>query len=161
MAKKRKEILEVSNQISRRMLFIGGTQVAFGLILVGRLYQLQILDSDSYLKLSDKNQFDHRLVIAPRGRILDSKNRLLAGNSEVFELVVIPARTKDLKRLLLNIDGIIGLSREKMNSIIEISKNQPDFLEISIKSDLTQRELSHLAIRSAILEGVLFQKNFR
>ncbi len=160
MAKKRKEIQEVSNQISRRMLLVGGLQVVFGLILVGRLYQLQILDSDSYLKLSEKNQFDHRLVIAPRGRILDSKNRLLAGNSEVFELVVIPARTKDLKKLLYNIDAIIGLSGEDINRIIEIAKNQPDFLGISIKSNLTQRELSHLAIRSAVLEGVLFQKNF-
>jgi penicillin-binding protein 2 len=55
---------------------------------------------------------------------------------------------------------IIGLSQEEIKDIIDIAKNQPDFLEISIKSDLTQRELSHLAIRSAILEGVLFQKNF-
>lgn len=160
MAKKRKEIQEVANQISRRMLFVGGLQISFGLILVGRLYQLQILDSDAYLKLSDKNQFDHRLVMAPRGRILDSKNRLLAGNSEVFELIVIPARARNLQKLLSNIDMIIGLSQEEIKDIIDIAKNQPDFLEISIKSDLTQRELSHLAIRSAILEGVLFQKNF-
>ena len=160
MAKKRKEIQEVANQISRRMLFVGGLQISFGLILVGRLYQLQILHSDAYLKLSDKNQFDHRLVMAPRGRILDSKNRLLAGNSEVFELIVIPARAQNLQKLLSNIDMIIGLSQEEIKDIIDIAKNQPDFLEISIKSDLTQRELSHLAIRSAILEGVLFQKNF-
>ena len=160
MAKKRKEIQEVANQISRRMLFVGGLQISFGLILVGRLYQLQILHNDAYLKLSDKNQFDHRLVMAPRGRILDSKNRLLAGNSEVFELIVIPARAQNLQKLLSNIDMIIGLSQEEINEIIDIARNQPDFLEISIKSDLTQRELSHLAIRSAILEGVLFQKNF-
>ena len=160
MAKKRKEIQEVANQISRRMLFVGGLQISFGLILVGRLYQLQILHNDAYLKLSDKNQFDHRLVMAPRGRILDSKNRLLAGNSEVFELIVIPARAQNLQKLLSNIDMIIGLSQEEIKDIIDIAKNQPDFLEISIKSDLTQRELSHLAIRSAILEGVLFQKNF-
>ncbi|MEK9640095.1 MAG: penicillin-binding protein 2, partial [Alphaproteobacteria bacterium] len=160
MAKKRKEIQEVANQISRRMLFVGGLQISFGLILVGRLYQLQILHNDAYLKLSEKNQFDHRLVMAPRGRILDSKNRLLAGNSEVFELIVIPARAQNLQKLLSNIDMIIGLSQEEINEIIDIAKNQPDFLEISIKSDLTQRELSHLAIRSAILEGVLFQKNF-
>ena len=51
MAKKRKEIQEVANQISRRMLFVGGLQISFGLILVGRLYQLQILHSDAYLKL--------------------------------------------------------------------------------------------------------------
>ena len=65
-----------------------------------------------------------------------------------------------MKKLLSNIDMIIGLSQEEIKDIIDIAKNQPDFLEIFIKSDLTQRELSHLAIRSAILEGVLFQKNF-
>jgi len=160
LAKKRKEIQDVANQISRRMLFVGGLQISFGLILVGRLYQLQILHSDAYLKLSDQNQFDHRLVIAPRGRIFDSKNRLLAGNAEVFELVVIPARVKNLEKLLANIDRIIGLSDEAASEIIDTASKQPNFLEISIKSDLTQRELSKLAIRSAILEGVLFQKNF-
>ncbi len=160
MAKKRKEIQEVANQISKRMFLVGSLQIGFGLILIGRLYQLQILHSDSYLKLSDKNQFDHRLVIAPRGRLLDSKNRLLAGNSEVFELVVIPARTRNLELLLIEIDNIVGLSKEEIKDILVIAKNQPDFIEISIKSDLTQRELSHLAIRSAVLEGVLFQKNF-
>ena len=160
MAKKRKEIQEVANQISKRMFLVGSLQIGFGLILIGRLYQLQILHSDSYLKLSDKNQIDHRLVIAPRGRLLDSKNRLLAGNSEVFELVVIPARTKNLELLLIEIDNIVGLSKEEIKDILIIAKNQPDFIEISIKSDLTQRELSHLAIRSAVLEGVLFQKNF-
>ena len=95
MAKKRKEI-EVANQISKRMFLVGSLQIGFGLVLIGRLYQLQIYIA-TYLKLSDKNQFDHRLVIAPRGRLLDSKNRLFAGNSEVFELVVIPARTKNLE----------------------------------------------------------------
>ena len=158
MAKKRKEIQEVANQISKRMFLVGSLQIGFGLILIGRLYQLQILHSDSYLKLSDKNQFDHRLVIAPRGRLLDSKNRLLAGNSEVFELVVIPARTKNLELLLIEIDNIIGLSKEEIKDILETAKNQPDFIEISIKSDLTQRELSHLAIRSAILEGYYFKR---
>ena len=78
----------------------------------------------------------------------------------MFELIVIPARVKNLQKLLLNIDAIIGLSTEEIKDIIDTAKNQPDFLEVSIKSNLTQRELSHLAIRSAILEGVLFQKNF-
>ena len=43
MAKKRKEIQEVANQISKRMFLVGSLQIGFGLILIGRLYQLQIL----------------------------------------------------------------------------------------------------------------------
>ena len=57
-------------------------------------------------------------MIAPRGRLLDTKNRLLAGNSEVFELVVIPARTKNLEMLLIEIDNIVGLSKEEIKDIL-------------------------------------------
>ena len=75
-------------------------------------------------------------------------------------MVVIPARTKNLELLLIEIDNIVGLSKEEIKDILEIAKNQPDFIEISIKSDLTQRELSHLAIRSAVFRGGIISKEF-
>ena len=59
---------------------------------------------------------------------------------------------------MIEIDNIVGLSKEEIKDILVIAKNQPDFIEISIKSDLTQRELSHLAIRSAVLEGYYFKR---
>ena len=79
--------------MTRRMLMIGGGQFVLGALLVGRLYQLQISQTDNYRQLSDRNQFDKRLVQAPRGRLLDVRDRLLAGNSEVFELRMLPSRS--------------------------------------------------------------------
>ena len=90
--KKRKEQKELSTIMTRRMLMLGAGQGVLGALLVGRLYQLQIAQSEGYRRLSDNNQFDRRLVLAPRGRILDRKGRLLAGNSEVFELRMLPSR---------------------------------------------------------------------
>ena len=95
--KKRKEQKELSTVMTRRMVMLGIGQGVLGTLLVGRLYQPQIAQSDNYRRLSDNNQFDQRLVQAPRGRILDHKGRLLAGNSEVFEFRMLPSRIRTQK----------------------------------------------------------------
>ena len=129
--------------------------------LVGRLYQLQIAQSENYQLLSDNNQFDKRRVLAPRGRLFDSHGRLLAGNSEVFELNMLPARVADLDRWLANVQKLIDLSPDDIERIKKDIADQPDFLEVTVKSGLTQRELARVAILSPVLEGALFYKSFR
>ena len=116
--KKRKEQKELSSIMTRRMLMIGGGQFVLGAMLVGRLYQLQISQPDNYRRLSDRNQFDKRLVQAPRGRLLDVRDRLLAGNSEVFELRMLPSRVSDKKQWLNRVGKIIRLRlvRSKISS---------------------------------------------
>ena len=69
--KKRKEQKELSSIMTRRMLMVGAGQILLGASLVGRLYQLQISQTDNYRRLSERNQFDKRLIQAPRGRLLD------------------------------------------------------------------------------------------
>ncbi len=129
--------------------------------LVGRLYQLQIAQAENYQLLSDRNQFDKRRVLAPRGRLFDSQGRLLAGNSEVFELNMLPARVANLDTWLENVQKLIDLSPDDIKRIKDDIADQPDFLEVTVKSGLTQRELARVAILSPVLEGALFHKSFR
>ena len=159
--KKRKEQRELSSVMTRRMLMIGAGQFVLGAGLVGRLYQLQIAQSDDYQELSDRNQFDQRLVLAPRGRLLDSRGRLLAGNSEVFELMLLPSRVKNVDLWLRRVQRFIDLRPNDIRRIKQKISKQPDFLEVTVKSNLTQRELARLAILSPVLEGASFQKSFR
>ena len=159
--KKRKEQKELSSIMTRRMLMVGGGQLVLGALVVGRLYQLQISQTDNYRRLSDRNQFDKRLVQAPRGRLLDVRNRLLAGNSEVFELRMLPSRISDMKRWLNSVGKIVRLRPDEIENILKTISDQPDFLEVTVRSNLTQRELSKLAVLSPILEGVSFRKGFR
>ena len=161
MKKKRKEQKELSGIMSRRALMLGVGQALLGGVLVARLYDLQISQSVSYKRLSDRNQFDRRLVQAPRGRLFDIKGRLLAGNSEIFELLVVPSRVNDLDRLLLRIGQIITLRPIDIKRAKKTILSQPDFLEVTVRSNLSQRELARLAILSPVLEGVSFQKSFR
>ena len=159
--KKRKEQKELSTVMTRRMVMLGIGQGVLGTILVGRLYQLQIAQSDNYRRLSDNNQFDQRLVQAPRGRILDHRGRLLAGNSEVFELRMLPSRIQNPKAWLQRVSRLISLKPEDIETILEKIADQPSFLEVTVKSNLTQRELSRLAVLSPVLEGASFQKSYK
>ena len=159
--KKRKEQKELSSVMTRRMLVVGGGQALLGALLVGRLYQLQIAQTDNYQRLSDRNQFDRRLVQAPRGRLLDARGRLLAGNSEIFELRMLPARIPDLRAWLNRVRKIVRLRPAEIDAILKQIDDQPDFLEVTVRSNLTQRELSRLAVLSPVLEGASFRKSFR
>ena len=159
--KKRKEQKELSSVMTRRMLVVGGGQALLGALLVGRLYQLQIAQTDNYQRLSDRNQFDKRLVQAPRGRLLDARGRLLAGNSEIFELRMLPARISDLRAWLNRVRKIVRLRPAEIDAILKRVEEQPDFLEVTVRSNLTQRELSRLAVLSPVLEGASFRKSFR
>ncbi len=161
MKKKRKEHKELSTIITRRTLMLGAGQAVLGGILVARLYKLQISQNASYQRLSDRNQFNQRLVQAPRGRLFDIKGRLLAGNSEVFELLIVPSRVENLDLLLERIGKIVQLRPLDIKRAKATMRRQPDFLEVTLRSDLTQRELARLAVLSPILEGVSFQKSFR
>ncbi len=161
MRNKRKEEKEKQIQSTRRLLLVGGGQLVLGAVLVGRLYQLQVAQTDRFRKLSDNNQFNARMTEAPRGRIFDSAGRLLAGNADVFEMNVVPAHVSDLPKLLHAVNQIIPLKPQEVARVLETAKSQPNFLNIPIRTGLTQRELSRLSIRSAVLAGVSFDRRYR
>ena len=161
MKKKRKEQKELSSVITRRILLFSSAKMILASSLILRLYQIQVTKNESYSKLSDNNQFDKRLIQAPRGKIIDFKGRLLAGNSDVFEMFLVPSRVKNLDLLLQRISNITYLSPKTINRIRKTIEKQPDFLEVKILSDLSQRELSRLGVLSPFLSGISFHKSFK
>ena len=59
----------------RRMVMLGIGQGVLGTLLVSH-YQLQVPKATIIADFLDNNQFDQRLVQAPRGRILDHKGQI-------------------------------------------------------------------------------------
>ncbi|PKO20657.1 MAG: penicillin-binding protein 2, partial [Chloroflexi bacterium HGW-Chloroflexi-1] len=61
------------------------------LVLSGRLWQLQMIDGETYRVLADRNRFRQVDVAAPRGVIYDRNGQILARNQPSFTVVVVPA----------------------------------------------------------------------
>ena len=161
MRNKRKLKKELLGRMSRRNLILAGGQTLFGVLLAGRLYQLQISQSEGWSKLSDSNQFNTRSVTPARGRIFDEANRLLAGNTETYSLSITPLNAGNLKQALLRLSRLIDLRDEDIIQILETASKQPKFLPVTVKEELTQRDLSRLAVRSPLMDGVSFAKRYR
>ena len=161
MRNKRKLKKELLGRMSRRNLILAGGQTLFGVLLAGRLYQLQIAQSEGWSKLSDSNQFNTRSVTPARGRIFDEANRLLAGNTETYSLSITPLNAGNLKQALLRLSRLIELRDDDIIQILEKAAKQPKFLPVTVKEELTQRDLSRLAVRSPLMDGVSFAKRYR
>lgn len=71
-----------------------GLLVAF-FVLVGRLYQLQILQGETYQAQADNNRFRFVEVAPLRGVIYDRNGEILARNRPSFMITIVPADLPD------------------------------------------------------------------
>lgn len=71
------------------LLFRLGLLVVF-LVVTGRLFQLQIVQGESFQSDANDNRYKLIEVAAPRGVIYDSEGRILVRNQPSFEIAIVP-----------------------------------------------------------------------
>ena len=73
-----------------RLLLLRGVIAVVVVVLIGRLWQLQMVEGASYSIRSDRNRFREVDVAAPRGVIYDRNGKILARNRPSFTIAVVP-----------------------------------------------------------------------
>lgn len=73
---------------------IAAIMVCLGLIILGRLFQLQIIEYNRYGPLSRDNALRQEVVTPARGLIYDRNGKLLVDNEPTYTITVTPARYK-------------------------------------------------------------------
>ncbi len=86
-------------RLGRRVAIIGGVAIVVTVVLILRLWSLQVLDVQSYRAQASSNGLRSISVPAPRGRILDSRGRVLVGNRPSNAVAIDPTRFPDLLTL--------------------------------------------------------------
>jgi len=140
---------------TRRALLAATVAVALAfLILLGRLWQLQLLQGEHFRKLSETNRI--RLVDLPpsRGLIFDAKGRLLADNRPAFTLAVVPEDVADWKVLTRRLRSLVGVTPEEISKAREGAEGQAPFKPIRLRSHLNRHELALLETFRYELPGV-------
>jgi len=100
---------ERSGLFSRRALLLGGTQAVLMSALVGRLYQLQVLETQRFATLAEDNRVNLRLLAPPRGLIFDRTGQPLAVNRNNFRVVATSDRGRGAEVLVERLDQILSL----------------------------------------------------
>ena len=73
-----------------RLLFLQALILVVVAVLIGRLWQLQMIAGERYRLLSDRNRLREVDVAAPRGVIYDRDGQILARNRPSFSVALVP-----------------------------------------------------------------------
>jgi len=140
---------------SRRALILGGGQLALMGVIAGRMYQLQILESDKYKMLADENRINMRLLPPSRGRILDRFGIPMATNRENFRLLLVAELTQNIGYTLKLLKQIIPISDQEFRRILDDIKNRERFVPVSISENLDWNSVSRIEVNAPDLPGVV------
>src|ERR1700757_1471240 len=66
------------------------------LILAYGLWRLQVMQSDFYASLAEKNRVRNVPILAPRGKILDREGRIIVDNYPSFTALLLRDSSRDL-----------------------------------------------------------------
>lgn len=140
---------------SRRAAILGGTQAVLLSVLAGRMYQLQVLESNRYKLLAEENRINMRLLPPPRGRILDRTGLPLAVNRENYRVVLIAERTQDVDRTLDRLGKLIDIGEHDRRRILREIKRRRSFVPVTVRENLDWGQVSKIEVNAPELPGIV------
>ncbi len=139
---------------SRRALFIGAAQGAFGLMLAGRMTYLSIFEQEKYRLLAEDNRVSVRLIPPRRGWIVDRHGKPLALNRPDYRLELVPEQVEDLEATLAQIARVIPLTPEDLKRIQADVKKHPGYVPVEVAKDMPWDQFAAVNVRLPELPGV-------
>ena len=131
--------------------FVG---VAFLLLFI-RLWHLQVIRGNEFMRLSENNRIRIRENPADRGMLLDRKGRLLAHNRPSFEVYLIPEDLKKNPEVLVKVGEMLNMTQNEIKDKLQSLKKRPPFKPVKIKSDIDWNELALLEFNRVHLPGLI------
>ena len=118
--------------------------LAIFLVLAYRLWRLQVMQSDEYALLAEKNRVRNVPILAPRGKILDREGRIIVDNYPSFSALLLRDSTRDLNADADAIAKGLHLNPDEVRQRIKRTAWMPQYQPIFLKEDITPDELAFI-----------------
>ena len=141
-----------------RLVWATGVVVFAFVVLLGRLYQLQILRGDEYKEKADENFVKEIRQPADRGLILDRSRRVLVDSRPSYDVTLTPYFCqKQCDEILSRLATMLSLSQEEIERArtqLKNAKKLERFRPFTVKIDITRDELDRYLASAMDLLGV-------
>jgi peptidoglycan glycosyltransferase/penicillin-binding protein 2 len=133
--------------------------VVMGILLVGRIFFIQILDGTKLALEALNARVQGVPITSDRGKIFDCKGNLLTDTAKQFSLLVFPAQIDLNADKLTMFINMLGISKDEL--IGKIKGNPYPFILISKLSDNLAQEISALNLTGTLVipETVRYNEN--
>lgn len=145
---------EKARLFTRRSLIMAGGQAALMSVLAGRLYYLQVLQSDEYTMMANENRMNMRLLAPLRGRIVDRFGQEVASNRQNYRVVLIREQTKSVEETLDRLSDLVRVSDADRARVLKETKRKRGFVPIPVMENLSWDEFSRINVNSPELPGI-------
>ena len=116
--------------------------VAIFLLLAYGLWRLQVMKSDEYSTLAERNRVRNVPILAPRGKLLDREGRIVVDNYPSFTALLLRDQSRDLNADAEAIARGLHLNADEVRERIRKSSWLPQYQPIFLKEDITPDELA-------------------
>ena len=144
--------------LTRRAAIVGAGQAILFTALAGRMYQLQIVESDRYVVLADENRINLQLLAPTRGRILDRFGAVLADNQQIYRVVVIAEQAGDITATLDALAELIEIGDGDRRRVLRDIPRKHPFVPIAVRSNLSWDEMARIEVAIPELPGVAVEQ---
>ncbi|MGA2812387.1 MAG: penicillin-binding protein 2 [Candidatus Acidiferrum sp.] len=114
-----------------------------GVLLLG-FWKLQVIDSDRYGVMAERNRVRSIPIIAPRGRMLDRDGRVLVDNYPSFSVLLLRDDPALVEKYLPAIADGLGISLDDLHDQLSNTRNLPKFQPIVIKPEATKGDVAFI-----------------
>ncbi|NWF75376.1 MAG: penicillin-binding protein 2 [Nitrospirae bacterium] len=138
----------------KKIIKIGYIVIAAFALIIIRLWQLQVLQGDEYLKLSEANRLRIINIHAPRGIIFDRNGIPLVRNTPFFSVSVIPNEFHSCN--IESLSKLIKVSSEEIQKKLKAKEISP-FTSVKLKEGLSFQEVAFIEARRSDFPGLIIE----
>ena len=144
-------------RLHMRLGVLGVAVVVLFMLLVLRLWALQVLNTRTFVAQAASNHEKQVVVRAPRGEILDRKGRVLVRNRVAYELDLDPGAVRDSAqrhRLLLRVANMLELEPRPLWERVDRQLRMDPVAPVTLARDIDVKMKWYLQENPEIFRGL-------
>ena len=142
-----------------RRRFIISSVIVAGVfcVLALRLWFLQILGTDHYRDLSERNRIRYVAIQAPRGAVFDRHGTLLVDNRPAFTVSALRQEVDDRRQLFFNLAKLLNVEEAMLEERWLKGQELPRYRPLPLLEDVGRQAMEMVQENSIDLPGILVE----
>jgi penicillin-binding protein 2 len=141
----------------QRSLAAGVIIITLTVLLLGRLFLLQVIRFDYYTEQSQGNRVRIEPIPAARGLILDRNGEVIASNQPAYQLELVPEQVTDLEQTLKGLVDLHLLVAEELDDVRRAIRLRRPFDNVPIRLRMSEEDIARFAVHRFEFPGVDIQ----
>ncbi|MBW2504907.1 MAG: penicillin-binding protein 2 [Deltaproteobacteria bacterium] len=143
--------------LRRRFSLISLFASCIFIVMLLRLWQLQILAVDHYRDLSERNRIRYVSVEPPRGSVYDRNCTLLVDNRPSFTVSVLRQDLEDISPTLQSLGTLLGINHEQLHLRWQSQQHLPKYQPVPLIEDIDRDAMERVQENALSLPAILVE----